>query len=307
MNRNDRPRSRRAAAIAIVIGLASALSATACKSKAGDACTAGQAACFDGKTALVCARSKLVPAACAGPDGCVATGGTVSCDIRGDTAGEPCLETEGHPMVCAEDGKARFQCKDGKVARDVCNGPRGCEKLPSATNTMACDHIAAVGDACSETGDEFCAADGKSALTCKGGKMALASLCRGPNGCKMTLISGIGTVAACDIANEVGDPCTGGKACSADKKAMFSCKDGKLAFAKNCRGPGACAPGRGDSPDCDDSIAEVGEECNAGSKACAVSGKSVLACRDAKLVVERDCSAPQTCATKGATVACARN
>lgn len=230
--------------IVAVSALACFLSFAACKPKIGASCSGGPPACADEHVAATCLDGKYVAAPCAGPSGCGEVGGVVTCDIRGNAAGDVCLGGT-QSMVCSEDGKTRFMCPSGKVVVDRCNGLRGCFK--KTEETMGCDTVPEPGDPCAPGADDTCAADRMTMLECRGGKLAVSAVCRGKSGCSF---SGLG--AMCDTSvGRAGDACMAGSTCSEDHKHLLACQGGTLVVSKACDGPKGCAQGKGTDPDCD--------------------------------------------------------
>jgi len=251
-------RTIRAALIAI------ALTSVGCKAKLGDACSPGQATCQDDATALVCQAGKYVGAACASPAGCRTAGDVTTCDFRGASVAAACIASVGVPGACADDGKSMWSCVDFAVRHDPCDGPKGCRATESRIQCDALPPTPKPGDPClkSQEGDMRCAAGDKSYVRCAAGTYVLASLCRGPNGCKP--IPELDTVG-CDVAfGEEGDVCLSGETCTADGVTLLECTESKLIATRKCRGPHGCKETRVDKRDCDDSISQVGDACNSG-------------------------------------------
>ncbi len=219
---------------AIVLFLSIVFAAASCKAKPNDKCS-GAGVCQDAHTALVCnSMFRYEAASCKGPDGCSES--PFRCDYRGNTAGDRCFEgAEGHPQQCTPDKKARVSCRDGKVEREECDGPKGC--TPRTEATMSCDRALKVGTPCSVDGD-WCSDDRTDWLQCEQNKMVAIAKCRGPKGCRASSPS-FETTIECDVSvAERGDPCVGKvTGCSSDGTAVLECKDRRFEAT-------ACPPGK---------------------------------------------------------------
>jgi hypothetical protein len=198
--------------------------------------------------------------------------------------------------------KSSMQCDAGKMAVVACDGRKGCKTLDDG---VYCDRLPPApkpGDACAKMQGDRCTADSKGYLTCTNGTLVLASTCKGPLGC-----SAFDESVACDTSvADVGDACASGESCARDGHTLLACVGGKRAESRKCRGPAGCKETRGAVRDCDDSIAEAGEPCNALSHACSVDGKSVLACKDAKFAPEKTCAGATVCVKQASAFACGR-
>jgi hypothetical protein len=190
----------------------------------------------------MCIDGKYAAAPCAGPSGCSEAAGLLTCDFKGGPAGAVCL---GQSMACSDDGKSRYRCPSAKIAVDRCNGPKGCFK--KTEQTMGCDTVPEAGDPCAAGTDDTCAADWKTLLECRAGKLAVAAVCRGRSGCSFGSLG-----AMCDTSvGRAGDACMVGRTCSEDHGQLLVCEGGKLAVSRICDGPKGCAQGTGTDPDCD--------------------------------------------------------
>jgi len=156
----------------------------ACKTKAGDSCTKGQAACKDDNTSLSCQDGKFIESPCKGAKGCKVEGATVDCDITGNAAGDLCSTDDEGNTACSADGKTQIECKGGKYAVQQCRGPDGCKQNGLLAN---CDvSIAQLGDACEGvTGGYACSVDKKALLKCKNGKFEVDEQCPAGKPCKI--------------------------------------------------------------------------------------------------------------------------
>ena len=225
----------RNARVFLFVSAAVVLLAACGKPKAGDKCkTEEEVKCTDKANALVCTDGKWEALACRGLNGCMSMMGSPgTCTNDGFNVGEPCHE-EGNPE-CSADKKAMLKCegKHWKKTAD-CNGQHGCV---SNAKGATCDQGSQeAGSACdADQEDSYsCSPDKKTELVCKGGKMVLASNCRGMHGCRQK-----GDEIDCDNSlAEAGDPCADAKsnpACSSDKKALLKCKGGKMVKDKACK------------------------------------------------------------------------
>ena len=267
----------------------------ACKPKADDTCTAGAIKCVDGKSALFCKAGKFAEEGCGGPKGCFESGTSAVCDNTFAVEKQGC-DTAGD-IACSTDKAAKLSCVDNRWKTSaLCKGPRACA---IRGDKLACDNdLADVNDVCDELGDYACATDRKAALRCKDNKFVTESSCYGPRGCSVTVKDDTGTVQCDDDIAKVDDPChtDGDFACSVDKKSMLRCKGLKFSVINTCRGPNGCE--MREHPDkkllefrCDDSIAEVGDECDeSGELACATDRKSQLTCKAGKFASTRACA-----------------
>lgn len=214
--------------------------------------------------------------------------------------GSSCKGTE---SFCADPATA-LACHGGKLVKVSCKGPLGCSRYEDHAN---CDEaVANEGDACmGESDDEYaCSPDKTRALVCKGGTFARHLECRGKGGCSVD-----GRTLACDTSiARANDPCKaqGALACSDDGKEVLGCELGRFGQRRFCRGPGGCTL-RGDTPDCDDSIALDGDPCTTnGYIACAVDGKRELVCENGRFSMSRACRRSGCTVRKGVrrTIAC---
>jgi len=137
-----------------------------------------------------------------GLNGCMSMMGSPgTCTNDGFLVGEPCHD-EGNPSAastrrpCSVRGQALEETAD-------CNGQHGCvNNVKGATCDQGSQEAGSACDADQE--DSYsCSPDKKTELVCKGGKMVLASNCRGMHGCRQK-----GDEIDCDSSlAEVGDPC----------------------------------------------------------------------------------------------------
>jgi hypothetical protein len=190
----------------------------------------------------------------------------------GKKVGGSCSSSE---STCV-DKKTAIACRGGTFAQVPCAGPGGCSKYKDHAN---CDtSSAAPGDGCMGEDDEYaCTADNKHLLACKGGKFEPYLECRGKTGCSIS-----GRAFSCDATvAEKGDVCKtpSATACSVDGKQLLTCRDGKFALQRYCRGKNGCAPSN-EGSSCDETMALVGDPCGvSGQIVCALDGKSELVCQ----------------------------
>jgi hypothetical protein len=197
--------------------------------------------------------------------------------------------------ICS-DVRTALYCSGGRYEPIPCKGPKGCTGGTSAPDCD--DELADVGDPCMMPANlnYACGFDHKSELVCKDGKFVLARQCKGPGACRIN-----GALLDCDnTIADVNDPCTAGSfACSTDRMTMYRCDVDKFASDNSCRGPKHCtikARGSKQVADCDDSIAEEGDDCNKnGEVTCSSDGKSELVCQTYKYVKKQDCKRKGGC------------
>lgn len=160
----------------------------------GDACLLSQSDNFacspDHKKGLKCDAGKFTLFEhCRGPKGCQIKhdfmSGTdeVFCDIHLQVKGDPCVKPGN--FACSNDFKQMLQCKDGIFdTYRYCRGATACSiKGESQVN---CDEsVAELNDPCGVPGLLACSSDGKSELTCTGGKFTHARECK-KSGCHLT-------------------------------------------------------------------------------------------------------------------------
>lgn len=200
--------------------------------KAGDPCeTHGEIQCVDEKNGAFCVNGKYEVLACEGPTGCMSVAGKGSCTHHNYMAGEACFE-EGKPE-CSGDKKAMLQCKHSHwVKLNDCKGALGC--VANAEGARCDLGASAEGESCTpeNEGNAACTEDKKALLMCKGGRMQVASTCKGMHGCRQ-----LGDELQCDSSiADIDDPCEDGAyACSVDKKSRLVCKSGKLAKDQDCK------------------------------------------------------------------------
>ena len=185
-------------------------------------------------------------------------------------------------------------CANGVFQADTCKGPKGCfEEKGLAT----CDITANVdGDECPAVLDGYsvCRVDRKTRAMCKAGKYVVES-CRGEEGCTTEQVG----VARCDRGNpEPGEACTTDprqQFCAAGKKSFITCVSGKFVARQKCPGPSGCTQS-GAFVGCDPNGAfEVGDGCFFIQNACTAEGKSLLACKDGKFALDKECPGPDRC------------
>lgn len=143
--------------------------------------------------------------------------------------------------------------------------------------------------------------DAKRAIVCDNGKF-VETPCRGKTGCFTVQES-----TTCDFsANQPGDVCSKsneGVAVCAGEDAMLACHGRKFERVP-CRGPRGCEMVAG-QPNCDQSVAEVGEACKKqNAKACSVDKTQVLSCSDGHMKAHYACRGEGQCSSAGGKLAC---
>ena len=234
-------RVRRFGLAALLIAATTVVLAACGKPVLGGKCAAGQSACVDAKSGLYCGADGMYKAmTCGGDHGCVAQGAKALCDNDIAAVNDGCdTPNDG---ACTADHKSLLQCKSEKfVLIDTCKGPGACKINGDMLN---CDNdIAYLADPCSNDKNYACTSDKTTALQCNGGKYAAVQSCRGPKSCAIVHPKPKVTDIDCDfsVAAE-NDPCAfpGNESCSADKKTMFTCTNGKYAAPTACPGPAGC-------------------------------------------------------------------
>jgi hypothetical protein len=219
-----------------------------CKgAKEGDPCSGTAFHCASGgKSALVCLGGKYVNMPCRGMMGCMSAGN--SCDQSVAQEKDPCTKKDG--WTCTADNKTLLIC-DGTsfYAGSSCKGGLGCQVI---ANKVTCNNdVADLGDPCPakpEDKDYACSSDKGMLLVCKDHKMVGFNSCRGPRACKVEESAAPNGATQykinCDDDIAVaGDPCAepGEQSCTADKKSMLECRDGKFTSIKTCPGNKGCA------------------------------------------------------------------
>jgi hypothetical protein len=103
--------------------------------------------------------------------------------------------------------------------------------------------------------------------------------------------------SACKGGPKAGDPCTTGKGACVDPKSMMACIGGVFAPIP-CQGATGCVT-TGDSSECDNSLASVGDACDEiGDYACSHDMKAALTCKANKFAVEGTCKGAGACTLK---------
>ena len=194
------------------------------------------------------------------------------------------------------DAQNGLYCAAGVYHADTCRGAKGCvEDKGFATCDITGNND---GDPCPTALDGFsvCRADRKTRAMCKGSKYVVET-CRGDDGCTTEQVG----MARCDKGNpEPGEACTSDprlQFCAAGKKAMLTCKDGKYVVRQKCPGPNGCRAADGGAVACDpNGTFAAGEECFFINSACTGDGKSLLACKDSKFAIDKECPGEGACA-----------
>lgn len=264
------------------------------------------ALCTGQKTRLSCEGGTWMAEACLGPKGCSESGNLVSCDTTIANEGARCGERG--DVSCTPDRKTMLLCRDGKwAATDRCLGPDGCR---STEASVECDTTVGIeGDICTPAARSkkvayVCTSDGKAVLTCSGGKWRKVESCTGPKGC-----SGSRTIECDHPTASPGDFCVKEEkdddhACSPDRKARLECGPDGWKVESKCLGEKGCSDS-GTDIECDDSVQEPGSPCDEddeGSAVCSTDKKTILECKDGKLVKSRTC--PGACKVGAEHVDC---
>jgi hypothetical protein len=145
--------------------------------------------------------------------------------------------------------------------------------------------------------------DGKREIICDPDQLRFVEVpCKGKKGCVTEHER-----TACDISgNASGDPCSAldrGVAFCLGGDAMLACHDEKFERVP-CRGPRGCVM-LGEQASCDQSIAEIGEACEAANrKACSVDKTQVLTCASFHMAAEFVCRGEGQCRSAGGKLAC---
>jgi hypothetical protein len=158
------------------------------------------------------------------------------------------------------------------------------------------------------TNGKYQCSDPASALLCQSGKYVTLP-CRGPRGC-----SGFGASSMCDddLAQE-GDACmqtlNDNYACAVDHTKEFICKAGKFTAVRTCKGPKKCTVS-GDTINCDDSMADVGDVCvvdpGDANYGCSPDKKNEVVCDGptSKFTVAQACRGQRGCNIENDKVYC---
>jgi hypothetical protein len=147
-------------------------------------------------------------------------------------------------------------------------------------------------------GDSATCVNAKSALFCVDGTYQ-ATACRGPNGCTSDLL----TTKCDESVAAVGDRCSGGGACSVDRQSMLLCKDRSFAFHAPCKGTKGCYT-EGAQVHCDESEADPGDPCTAGTVACTADHVGLLRCEGGNYQLRLACRGPEGCHVEAGKVSC---
>jgi hypothetical protein len=120
--------------------------------------------------------------------------------------------------------------------------------------------------------------------------------CKGARGCGRA-----GDEDECDDTLAVeGDACPRSPpldyACATTLTDALVCKEGRFDLWRHCRGPKGCRVIDGRNVHCDTSLGEPDDPCErAGTFACSVDGKTMLACDGKVLVAASSCRGPKAC------------
>lgn len=101
-----------------------------------------------------------------------------------------------------------------------------------------------------------------------------------------------------------GDACLPNSAICIDKVSALGCGADNKLFQMSCRGPKGCFK-QGNSVQCDDSFANVGDGCDEENEtACSVDKKAALECHANKFVVGETCHGARGCVVQGEKLTC---
>jgi len=181
---------RRRALLLVPLLLAGSALLLSQKPRVGIACTAGQAACTDPRTAVFCGA-----------------GAYRSCDQSVAVAGDGCVRVG---FACTKDKGDELSCRDGEFVRvQSCGGPFGCRIAPfdgfapGESGNVLCDNdIAREGDPCLDEGDYACTSDRREALRCVGQRLVFSEWCDGAGRCRIRHPTSKDTRLDCDTSGE---------------------------------------------------------------------------------------------------------
>lgn len=87
-----------------------------CGPAVGGTCrNTGQALCFDGATAMECRFGVWTLLPCRGSNGCRELTNSITCDMSANRENDNCAVAAEGTGLCAADGKAVLQCRDGAL------------------------------------------------------------------------------------------------------------------------------------------------------------------------------------------------
>jgi hypothetical protein len=218
----------------LLIAVLLSSTAIACKPKVGGSCKIEtKEMCVDDKKALACHDGKWEELVCKGKDGCSKATGEHVCDQSVADDKDVCNLTD--DFVCTGDKKGMLQCtKNHWTQVQSCLGARACTM---ESKKVTCDNsIAKEGDTCREEEDYACSIDGKTALKCTKSIFVPASICKGPNSCKITGDKGAFKVQCDDSIANQGDACEKEDhySCAADQRSILKCKNKKFDIEDRC-------------------------------------------------------------------------
>jgi hypothetical protein len=202
----------------------------------GDHCdpdVTGAACDIGGPSMLHCVHGTMAKEfTCRGPQGCGADAGRVTCDTSLSEPGDPCGPANEGKSGCTPDHAARVDCFGGThVLAARCEGPGGCSV---DAGTVNCDNARMqVGAACTGEGLAQCAADRKSVMHCRSGRLAAdGRACLGAAGC----YERDGRVNCDQSIAEDGTSCAtdGEESCTKDGSATVVCKGGNFTRDRSC-------------------------------------------------------------------------
>lgn len=227
-------------AVALLVG-----SLGGCKPKAGGSCNIeAKEVCVDGQSALACHDGKWEAMPCLGPDGCSKRDAQHTCDQSVAEAGDACNVADDH--ACTRDDKAMLKCVKGRwTVVQSCLGERACtmDKKEERPVVTCDDSVANVGDACREEEDYACSPDKKAALVCRKSQFVQASLCKGPQGCRVVgSKEGSFKVECDDSVASPGDACENEEhfSCAADERTILKCRNKTFEIEEKCKSKEKC-------------------------------------------------------------------
>ncbi|HSY23960.1 MAG TPA: hypothetical protein VK841_17650 [Polyangiaceae bacterium] len=162
------------------------------------------------------------------------------------------------------------------------------------TFAAGCRRPPTPGTTCGAAGETRCTA-GDRAVVCQAGAWVEVP-CKGNTGCAHRE----GADECDDTRAAPGDPCPPSPpvdyACTADARAALACKDGRFALWRHCRGKEGCSIAAGHHLNCDTTLGEPGDECEAsGTYSCSTDGKQMLVCDGKALAITSSCGGANGC------------
>jgi hypothetical protein len=159
---------------------------------------------------------------------------------------------------------------------------------------LGCHGKPTPGAACQAVEEPLCAGSDR-ALMCHAGTWVEVS-CKGSGGCIHQ-----GNADECDdTAAALDDPCPRNPpvdyACTKDARAALVCKDGRFLLWRYCRGKDGCSIAAGRHLNCDTTLGEPGDTCEAaGTYSCSTAQDQMMVCDGKTLAVASSCRGPLGC------------